>query len=64
MKTFLRECIKPAFVDMYKSADTLEVFREQLMVNMDEETLANMKPIPRMGTLVLEDVLESEFFFS
>ena len=64
MKTFLSECIKPAFVDMYKSADTLEVFREQLMVNMDEETSAKMKPIPRMGSLVLEDVLESEFFFS
>ena len=64
MRLFLSECIKPAFVDMYKSADTLEVFREQLMVNLDDEVKEKMRPLPSLGSLVLEDVLESEFFFS
>lgn len=64
MKWFLKECIKPAFVDMYAAGNNLELFREQLLVNIEQEKHENVPPLPAKGSLDLSEVLESEFFFS
>ena len=64
MKWFLKECIKPAFVDMYAAGDNLELFREQLMVNIADDKKDKVRSLPSKGSLDLSEVLESEFFFS
>jgi len=57
MSTFLHQCVKPAFVDMYKK-DVLQEFASTLPADMD------IPAKPERGCLVLEDVQNSEFFFS
>jgi len=57
MSTFLHQCVKPAFVDMYKK-DVLQEFASTLPDDMD------IPAKPERGCLVLEEVKNSEFFFS
>ena len=64
MKYFLAECIKPAFVEMYEGGRNLVLFRDEITRNIEDEKKDKVHPLPSMGTLVLEEVLESEFFFS
>lgn len=64
MKWFLKNCIKPAFVDMYAAGNNLELFREQLLVNIEPEKKDKVRPLPAKGSLDLSEVLDSEFFFS
>jgi DNA-directed RNA polymerase len=64
MKWFLAECIKPAFVDMYQGGDNLELFKKEIAVGIDKDHMEKLRPLPAKGSLVLEEVLESEFFFS
>jgi len=64
MKWFLAECIKPAFVDMYEDGQNLELFKEQMLVNIPEDKREKMRDLPLMGSLELSEVLKSEFFFS
>lgn len=59
MSMFLSECIKPSFVEMYQK-DVLAEFRDRLPA----EVVAVLDPLPEAGTLDLNGVLESEFFFS
>jgi DNA-directed RNA polymerase len=56
MAMFLRDCIKPAFVEMY-TGDVLRDFAGRYF-DID------LPPIPQFGTLDLNGVLESDFFFS
>lgn len=58
MPRFLSECVKPSFIAMYQT-DVLGQLH-QSMVNLGVK-LANP---PEKGSLVLEDVQQSEFFFS
>ena len=58
MPRFLSECVKPAFIDMYQN-DVLGQLRDRIAaqgIKVDNP--------PEKGTLVLEDVVHSEFFFS
>lgn len=57
MSIFLNQCVKPAFVEMYQQ-DVLKEFADRLPPDLTVE------PLPCRGTLVLEDVANSEFFFS
>jgi DNA-directed RNA polymerase len=57
MSLFLAKCVKPAFVDMYQQ-DVLQQFADKLPAELE------LEPLPTKGTLVLEDVRNSEFFFS
>ena len=57
MSEFLEECVKPAFIDMYKG-DILKAFRATLPPDLD------LPPMPDLGDLDLEGVSRSEFFFS
>ena len=58
MARFLSSCIKPAFVEMYQT-DPLQEFAARLPLENLE-----LDPLPSKGELALEDVVNSEFFFS
>jgi DNA-directed RNA polymerase len=64
MPVFVNECIKPAFVEMYRGNALLETLRRELTVSIPEEELENVRPLPRTGNLDIEEVLGSQFFFS
>ena len=64
MPIFADLCIKPAFVEMYEDRDNLGIFREQLVVNVKEEDMAQVRPTPVSGSLDVREVLDSQFFFS
>lgn len=55
--------LRRAFVDQY-SGDVLRNFRDQLAEQLPEELAAELPPLPPMGTLDLELVMESEYFFA
>lgn len=59
MAMFLKECVKPAFLDLYRT-NVLAEFEARLPPEVRER----LDPIPDMGNLDLNGVLESEFFFS
>lgn len=59
MDMFLSQCVKPAFIDMYQ-ADALAQFRDRL----PPEVQANLDPLPIPGSLDINGVQNSEFFFS
>jgi DNA-directed RNA polymerase len=58
MTDFLTKCVKPAFIDMYGSSDRLRELRDSLPPDLD------LPPLPERGTLDLNGVASSEFFFS
>jgi DNA-directed RNA polymerase len=60
MGEFLKECVRPAFVEMYEKHDVLEDFRDRMLLMPGLE----LDPLPSRGTLDLTGVLDSEFFFS
>lgn len=59
MDLFLTQCVKPAFVEMY-SVDVLGSFADRLPPEVKE----GLDPRPIPGSLNLEEVANSEFFFS
>lgn len=59
MTQFLQECVKPAFIEMY-STDQLALFRDRL----PDAVKAKLEPLPLPGTLDLQGVMQSDFFFS
>lgn len=52
-------CIREAFVDMYQ-VDVLKMLKD----HMERNTPEPLPDLPEQGSLVLEGVLDSEFFFS
>jgi DNA-directed RNA polymerase len=52
-------CIREAFVDMYQ-VDVLKMLKD----HMERNTPEPLPNLPEQGSLVLEGVLDSEFFFS
>jgi DNA-directed RNA polymerase len=58
MPRFLRDCVKPAFIELYQH-DVLGIMRDDLV------GLGLKVPnLPERGSLDLQGVIESEFFFS
>lgn len=57
MDTFISQCVKPAFIEMYQH-DVLEQFKARLPNDI------SLNPLPAQGSLDLNGVMESEFFFS
>ena len=55
--------LRRAFVDQYQG-DVLKDFRDQLIEQLPEEIAAQIPPLPPMGTLDLEQVMDSEYFFA
>lgn len=58
MVRFLEEAVKPSFVQMYTEHDPLQELADRYASVIDTGE------IPSKGTLVIEDVQKSEFFFS
>lgn len=57
MATFLNMCVKPAFIDMYQK-DVLQEFADRLPAGCE------IPDKPTQGNLALQDVQDSQFFFS
>jgi DNA-directed RNA polymerase len=58
MPNFIRDCVKPAFVEMYSEHDVLKEFHDRFA------QVIPVKPMPEKGRLDLNGILNSEFFFS
>lgn len=59
----LRDNLREAFVDQYREP-VLEMFRQELLEQLPEELHAELPPLPPMGSLDLEGVRQSEYFFA
>ena len=59
----LRNCLRQAFVDQY-SGEVLADFKAQLVAQLPEELAKEIPELPPMGTLDLNLVLKSEYFFA
>lgn len=60
----LAACLREAFIDLYTDIDMLEDFREQIVRQVSEDDAKNIPPVPAKGTLALEEVRDSDFFFA
>jgi DNA-directed RNA polymerase len=59
----LAECLREAFIEQY-SQDVLENFRKEVLDQLPVELRAEVPPVPPKGTLDLEAVKESRYFFA
>lgn len=59
----LRDNLREAFVEQY-SINVLEKFRDELAEQLPEELRLELPPLPEMGSLDLEQVKTSEYFFA
>lgn len=59
----LNHVLRREFVEMY-SEDVLEKFRDQIAALLPDELADKLPPLPGKGTLRLESVMESDFFFA
>lgn len=59
----LRDNLREAFVDQYRG-DVLQAFRAELEEQLPEALRVELPPLPPMGTLDLEGVRSSEYFFA
>lgn len=57
MLQFLQECVKPAFIEMYED-NVLQQFADRLPPDLQ------ISPLPEIGSLDPQGVMDSEFFFS
>lgn len=60
----LGACLRHAFVDLYKDHDVLAEFRASIVAMLPPELAEKVPPCPTQGTLDLEAVLASDFFFA
>jgi len=61
--SILAAALRQAFVDQY-SIDVLDDFRRQLEEQLPPEVAAHLPPLPPKGTLDLNLVLDSKYFFA
>lgn len=59
----LAKGLRVTFVNMY-SYDNLEKFKDEIIDQLPEELKCEVPPVPAKGTLNLNDVLTSTYFFS
>ncbi|MGH0000079.1 DNA-directed RNA polymerase [Pseudovibrio ascidiaceicola] len=60
----LGACLREAFVDLYSDMDVLDDFREQILRQVDEADMKKIPELPSKGSLDLEKVRDSDFFFA
>jgi len=61
--TALRDCLRDAFVEQY-SLPVLSHFRDELGAQLPPEVAALIPPLPPMGSLDLNLIRQSEYFFA
>lgn len=57
-------CLRHAFVDMYEENNVLEQFRQRALMALPEDKHDLIPPVPPMGTLDLQQVKQSDYFFA
>jgi DNA-directed RNA polymerase len=60
----LAACLRHAFVERYKNNDVLANFREEIVQLIGPDQAKELPPIPAKGSLDLDQVKESTFFFA
>lgn len=56
--------LREAFILMYTEHDVLEEFRQQMLFQLPEELAVKIPPVPPKGTLDLNQIRESRYFFA
>lgn len=59
----LSQTLRRVFIDQY-AGNVLDDFRKELMQQLPEEAAEELAEVPPMGTLDLEGVMHSEYFFA
>ncbi|SHL15096.1 DNA-directed RNA polymerase [Halomonas caseinilytica] len=54
--------LREAFIEMYTEQDVLADFKEELEEQLPEDV--ELPDLPKKGSLDLEQVMESDFFFA
>lgn len=62
--TMMGKCLREAFVDMYEEHDVLEEFRQSALGLLPEDKHHLIPPVPPKGTLDLQLVKQSDYFFA
>jgi len=57
-------CLRHAFVEMYEEVDVLNTFRDSIIAMLPEERHDEVPPVPAKGSLCLQQVKQSDFFFA
>mgnify|MGYP003393925235 FL=1 len=60
----LAETLRDQFVRLYSSHDVLTQFRDELAAQLPPQAAAELPPLPARGTLDLEAVRDSRYFFA
>jgi DNA-directed RNA polymerase len=60
----MQACLRHAFVDLYKDNDVLEQLRTNILPILSAERVVDLPPVPAKGSLDLEQVKNSDFFFA
>lgn len=60
----LAACLREAFVDLYTEGDVLGDFRDQIRRQVSRDDTTKIPPLPAKGSLAIEDVRQSDFFFA
>lgn len=60
----LGACLRHAFVDLYKTHDVLDEFRTSIIAMLPPEAAEKVPPVPAKGSLDIDAVLRSDFFFA
>jgi DNA-directed RNA polymerase len=62
--TRMQACLREAFVDLYENHDVLEELRTSISPILSEERREQLPAVPIKGSLDLEGVKQSDFFFA
>lgn len=62
--TTMQACLREAFVDLYQEHDVLEELRASIEPQLSGERAGKLPEVPPKGTLDLEGVKQSDFFFA
>ena len=60
----LNKCTRSAFIQMYTEMDPLDHFREQIYTLLPDKLRVKMQPLPKKGTLDIEEINKATYFFS
>lgn len=60
----MQACLRSAFVDLYQQHDVMEELRDSVHALLPETSQAELPAVPPKGTLDLEAVKQSDFFFA
>jgi DNA-directed RNA polymerase len=60
----MQACLRQAFVDLYQNHDVLEELRTSIAPILSGDRKGKLEEVPPKGSLDLEAVKESDFFFA